>query len=120
MNTNDEGDIDDGEFWGDAEENDVAFDLDELTDEQCDHVMTDNEARSCDNELANKGEEEQFRRAHSIVTFLSVTIAIWSYRHNVTQSALNALLRLLGLFFITVFYFFFPFVYICNISTISL
>ena len=108
----DEGDIDDGEFWVDAEESDIEYDLDEHCDQGT--VVDDGSCNELDGIQRDEQEEGQFHRSRSIITFLSVAIAMWSYRYNITHGALNALLKLLGLFlYPCVFHLF-------NFSTFSL
>ena len=91
----DERDIDDGEFWGDAEESDIDYDIDNL---DCDKCGTDKDESSHNIPDSTQHEEIEFCRAHNIVSFLSVAVAMWSYRYNITHGALNTLLKLLYLF----------------------
>jgi hypothetical protein len=67
----DESDIDDGEFWGDVEESECVNDLPD----------SDGSAVTVDPtlELADESEE---RNAASIMKFLTLMIAKWSYRYN--------------------------------------
>ena len=102
----DDGDIDDGEFWDDAEE-DVDDDLGDLNMERCSTTglseqgtVTNDGVRSSDgNESGSNQDEGQLQWATSVVSFISVIIAIWSNRYNITQTALNALLKVLSFFF---------------------
>ena len=111
----DDGDIDDGEFWADVDDADIYNDFEDVNSEQFDHGEQNREGMVRDGEEsspsennglgsghvinAGKEEEEQLIQAHSIVTLLSVLIAVWSYQYNIAHNALNALLQLLGLFF---------------------
>lgn len=101
-----DGDIDDGELWDDAEEEDVENDLEDFSMERCSNgqseqgtVINDGVRSGDGNELGGNQDERQLHWATSIVSFISVIIAIWSYRYNITQTALNALLKILSLFF---------------------
>lgn len=87
----DECDIDDGEFWANAEESDVDYDLGGLDGGQCSEHGTVASEDSSD----MPHEEREFNQANSIITFLSIVVAMWSQKFN---GALNALLKLLWLF----------------------
>ena len=88
----DEGDIDNHEFWSDAEEGDVDDDINEMNpNEQCDPI-------GIVNSDAQATEEENFHWSRSVVALVSIMIAKWWHKYNITQGALNSLLKLLGLF----------------------
>lgn len=92
----DEGDIDDGEVWGNIEETECVSDLPDSGG----NSVTINPSF----ELADEQEE---CNAVSVVKFLALMIAKWSYRHNITASALGALLKLIKLFLLA----------LCNFSS---
>ena len=83
----DEGDIDDGEVWGNVEETECISDL----------PVSDGNSVSISPSFELVDEQEE-RNAVSVVKFLALMIAKWSYRYNITASALSALLKLLKLF----------------------
>lgn len=72
VHTEDDGDIDDEELW-DAAEEDI-----------------DNDIERADND---KHDEDS-----TIIRQILIIFALWSYRHNITQTAFNALLKVLSLF----------------------
>ena len=88
----DEDDIDDGEYWGDLEDFDINNDI------ECSLYPISSEDHQRPNIPSNEEEEEHFHKASSITTFLSVMIAKFSYRYNITANALSALLKLFALF----------------------
>ena len=89
----DEGDIDNGEFWGDMEDNDCDNDL-----SFCDNIG--NTQSSPNNSENLDQQEDQSRDAFTIATILTVMIARWSYRYNIPLCALQALLKLIRISFV--------------------
>jgi hypothetical protein len=87
-----EYDIDNGEFWGDAEESDIDYDLDVGECNERGAVTSEDMPQD------NQYDQGEFHKASTIIIFLSVAVSMWSYRYNVTHGALNALLKLLWLF----------------------
>ena len=79
----DDGDIDDGEVWGNIEDTECVSDLPDLDGSSV--------PINPSFELTDVQEE---RNAVSVVKFFALMIAKWSYRYNVTASALGALLKL--------------------------
>ena len=92
----DEGDIDDGEVWGNIEETECIGDLP--------HSDSNSLSINPSFELADEQEE---LNAVSVVKFLALMIVKWSYRYNITASALGALLKLIRLFLLA----------LCNFSS---
>ena len=86
----DEGDIDNGEYWGEVEDHVIESDLpttDPTPDSTPDPTL---EARQTD-----QAPNEAFR----LLRVLIVMLAKWSYKYSIAQNAFNSLLKLIGLFF---------------------
>ena len=81
--SDDEGDISNGEYWGEIEDGVVEGDL----------PIQSNEVH----ELQQASQTQN--KALGLVNVLLVMLAKWLYRYNITQNAFNSLLKLLGLFF---------------------
>lgn len=85
--SDDEGNIDDGEYWGEVEDAIIESDLPIPSVESTDSTPESQEA------------DRTQHKAFNLVTLLSVMLAKWSYKYNITQNAFNSLLKLIGLFF---------------------
>ena len=85
----DSGDIDDGELWDDAEE-DINNDIGSTRCSDCEQLP--------ENSRSGNDEDRHDEEGTNIIRSLSVIIALWSHRFNITRTALNALLKILGLF----------------------
>lgn len=96
LNDLDEGDIDDGEFWGNVEESECVNDLPDSKDD----------ASTIVNPNFELVDEREDRNAASVMKFLILMIAKWSYCYNVTASALGAILKLIRLFLLALCHFF--------------
>ena len=95
--SDDEGDIEDGEYWGECEDSDIENDFPTL---QSDGQNSGNTECSPPSDLSfEQSDQQQAHCAFSLVTLLSIMVAMWSYRYNVTSSALTSLLKLFRLFF---------------------
>ena len=123
----DEGDIEDGEFWGDVEDSECSDDLvfEQEDDTSTAKEMTSQQEENVSHDISNQQHEvlspsrndsdqrpvdtgEMCRRisdqqnehdAVTLASILAVLIVMWSYRFNITSSALDALLKLFKLFF---------------------
>lgn len=107
----DEGDIEDGELWGDVEDNECDDDLivedggqglDGFSESQRESGVVPNIPENISNsqeQESNDTDQQNEHDAFTMAKILTVMIAKWSYRFNVTASALDALLKLLKLFF---------------------
>lgn len=85
----DEGDIEDGEHWGEFEDSDIENDLPTLeSDPKCNTPFN----------VPNENSDQTYQ-AFTLASLLSIMVAKWSYRHNVTSNALTSLLKLFRLFF---------------------
>lgn len=93
-----EGDIEDGEFWGEFEVGDIENDLPSLESDNQNSGSTENNPLLKSLEQSDQQEADQSRIAIMLVNLLSIMVAKWSYRYNITSGALNSLLKLFRLF----------------------
>lgn len=78
--SDDDGNIDDGEYWGEVEDTVIESDLPT-------------------GPVESQELNEPLKDGFNSVTLLTAMLAKWSYKYNITQNALYSLLKLIGLFF---------------------
>ena len=112
----DEGDIEDGELWGDVEDNEREDGL--IVENGGGPGLRESDGFSVPQQesgMVPSSQEELIdidQNEHNTFTMakvLTVLIAKWSYRFNVTATALDALLKLLKLFSPVCLHFLLPF-----------
>ena len=95
----DTGDIEDGEFWGDVEDNDCDDDLGSTEPGNESPSSVNCPENSASEETFEQQDENQSRVALTLAKVLTIMIAKWSYKYNITACALEAMLVLIRLFF---------------------
>ena len=112
--SDDEADIDDGEYWGELEDNDIEADLPASLDHSDECGSSPATSSSLPQEV------DQCHEASNLTSLLSIMVAKWSYKHSITLSALSSLLKLIGLFFSALCVFFPPLVPVLSLLPKSL